>query len=82
MKRINPDYADYSLYVGKRLRIKNTVDTFEGEMCGLAPNTIVATGPTTTLSPWLLRRNDGTTVAFIPSAWEVFDLAAGLWREQ
>ena len=79
MKSLQLDYSDYPKCVGRRLRIQRGDKPYEGKMIGVDWNAYVMTGPATSVAPWILRLDDGTTRHFIPGPWKVCDPAAGQW---
>lgn len=72
MKLNNVTYNVHSTLKGKTLRIKRNGESYTGILLGLG-DSIMATGPTTTIHPWRLQTSDGKQYDFLPEAWEIHD---------
>jgi hypothetical protein len=73
VKLLTVAHEDYPSFTGKRLRIDNGVEQYEGVMTGLNDHALIVTSPTTNAHPWQLKLDDGSLRNFLPSAWGVYE---------
>ena len=59
-------YGDWESYVGKKVRVTRGGTSFVAKVLGLNKNGVRMTGPTTSVAPWIVQLDNGSTRDVVP----------------